>query len=558
MFVIFFCFIGARWIILIINIDVIVEWVVYRYNSAIVEIFVLVDWISCLFIRVVLIISSIVIWYRVSYMGQDKSIIRFMILVVLFVSSMVLMILIPSLFRVLFGWDILGLVSYCLVIYYQRRRSYDSGIVTVLSNRIGDVGLLMAIGISLIYGRWNIYILKFNGQGILLIMVLLAAITKRAQMPFSSWLPMAIAAPTPVSALVHSSTLVTAGVYLIIRYNRFIIIRGLNEFLLVISVSTILISGLMANFEYDLKKIIALSTLRQLGLMMSVLGLGGDLLGFYHLLTHAVFKSLLFISAGAIIHSRGDNQDIRYYGNLKDFIPFVIIRFYVSTLALMGYPFLSGFYSKDLIIEVSYISDIGFILISIMLVSLSLTVVYSLRLCIFVYYGPLVQRPLNFSSEDKLINISMFFLIFLRVRVGSMLNWIFFFDCEVPYLSWGVKMLTIIFFVGGILFGLIWVYIVKDNISVRSLKYKGFLKFNFSFLSSMWLLNYLHIMMVRDLTKISSWAYTLDSYWVEFIEGGSWFNLKLTLKEIYYRQFKIYKVVSLHMILLVLFIYLIL
>lgn len=117
------------------------------------EVFVLVDWVSCLFIRVVLIISSMVIAYRVSYIGGDKSIVRFMVLVLLFVRSIVLIILMPRLFRILFGWDILGLTSYCLVIYYQRRNSYDSGMVTVLSNRLGDIGLLLGIGIALIYGR---------------------------------------------------------------------------------------------------------------------------------------------------------------------------------------------------------------------------------------------------------------------------------------------------------------------------------------------------------------------------------------------------------------------
>lgn len=302
-------------------------------------------------------------------------------------------------------------------------------------------------------------------------------------MPFSSWLPMAMAAPTPVSALVHSSTLVTAGVYLIIRYNKFIIGRCVREVLLIVSVSTMLISGIMANFEYDLKKIIALSTLSQLGLIMSVLGLGFDFIGFYHLVTHAIFKSLLFMRAGAIIHAGGGNQDIRFYGNLKNFVPFSIIRFYVSIIALMGYPFLSGFYSKDLVMEFSYILEVNFFLIFIILISLSLTVVYSLRLCYFVYYSQSLHGPMGLVSECAVINFSIFFLMFLRVGVGSMLNWVFFFDFGVSYLALRSKIMTIGFFMGGVVLGGVWV-IMKMKLNEGSLKYKFFLNFVISFLSS--------------------------------------------------------------------------
>ena len=178
-----------------------------------------------------------------------------------------------------------------------------------------------------------------------------------------------MAAPTPVSALVHSSTLVTAGVYLIIRFNKFLIRTGTDKILFYLAIMTIFISGLIANFEVDLKKIIALSTLRQLGLIIIILSLGLNLLSFYHLLTHAIFKSLLFICAGIIIHLINNNQDIRLCGKLNEFIPFTIIRFYISSLALIGFPFLAGFYSKDLIIEMIYLININmFILIFIIIV----------------------------------------------------------------------------------------------------------------------------------------------------------------------------------------------
>merc|ERR1712071_657655 len=166
--------------------------------------------------------------------------------------------------------------SYLLVIFYQRRKSRNAGIITALTNRLGDVGILVCIGLISIRGDWNFRIVDLNSDlstGVYLIILILAAITKRAQIPFSAWLPAAMAAPTPVSALVHSSTLVTAGVYLIIRFRPALEGSKVQRILLIISCLTIFIAGLGANFEYDLKKIIALSSLRQLGVILSILAL---------------------------------------------------------------------------------------------------------------------------------------------------------------------------------------------------------------------------------------------------------------------------------------------
>jgi len=197
--------------------------------------------------------------YRKDYIRGDKFINRFIFLVLIFVISIILLIISPNLIRILLGWDGLGLISYCLVIYFQNVKSYNAGILTALSNRIGDVALLIAIAWILNYGGWNYifyidyikndYLIKIIGG-----FVVLAAMTKRAQVPFSSWLPAAIAAPTPVSALVHSSTLVTAGVYLLIRFNCLLLDNILGQFLLIVAGLTIFISGLGANFEFDLKK----------------------------------------------------------------------------------------------------------------------------------------------------------------------------------------------------------------------------------------------------------------------------------------------------------------
>jgi len=252
-------------------------------------------------------------------------------------------------------------------------------------------------------------------------LVILAAITKRAQIPFSSWLPAAIAAPTPVSSLVHSSTLVTAGVYLLIRFN-YALTRTLILILIFIGTITIFIAGLGANFEFDLKKIIALSTLRQLGLIISILALGEYKLALFHLLTHALFKALLFICAGCIIHNVGGYQDIRYIGALISCMPLTCTFFIISNLSLCGLPFLAGFYSKDLVLEVLSIRYLNMYIYIIFFLSTGLTVCYTFRLLYYVIVGDFNYLSLNSTSDIGLIILKgIRGLIFIVVLAGRML-----------------------------------------------------------------------------------------------------------------------------------------
>jgi NADH-ubiquinone oxidoreductase chain 5 len=386
-FSLFSIFLGIKYII---GLDVLfVEWEILTINRRRIIITFLFDWMSLIFMGLVLFISSIVIFYRTYYIRGDRFFYRFIILVYLFVLSIVFLILSPNIIRILLGWDGLGLVSYCLVIYYQNTKSANAGIITILSNRVGDVAILLRISWVLNFGSWNFFYLQhiYEKTEILfvLVIVILAAMTKRAQMPFSAWLPAAIAAPTPVSSLVHSSTLVTAGVYLLIRFNYTL---GLNEVLFYLGVFTIFISGLGANFEIDLKKIIALSTLRQLGLIMITLSLGFFELSFFHLITHAMFKSLLFLCAGVFIHSIGDTQDIRLIGGLYISCPVTSFYFIGSSLALCGFPFLSGFYSKDLILEMYFMMSINVFIFLFIFLSTIFTLTYSVGWFILFFLTP--------------------------------------------------------------------------------------------------------------------------------------------------------------------------
>lgn len=240
--------------------------------------------------------------------------------------------------------------SYFLVIYYQRKGSFNAGAITAFTNRLGDVGMLGVISVLMCFN-----LNRFNSTpllGLAAVVILAACATKRAQMPFSAWLPAAMAAPTPVSSLVHSSTLVTAGIYILLRFRR----RLPSGFLVIIFILgglTSTMAGGAALVERDMKKLIALSTLRQLGFMLSIYGAGHPEVCFFHLFTHAFFKALLFMTAGVIIHSRRDYQDFRQISKLGGVLPFTALVAGVALSRLCGLPFLSGFYSKDIFLEFS-------------------------------------------------------------------------------------------------------------------------------------------------------------------------------------------------------------
>lgn len=524
-FIEFFVLFIVRIYIFFLNIRVIIEWSFFRVRSLRINIFILLDWVSVLFVRLVFLISSIIFFYRKIYIEGDKIVDRFNILVFLFIISIILIVIRPRIFSILFGWDGLGLISYCLVIYYQNYLSYNSGIVTVLFNRVGDVALLVSIGLIFVYGSWSQWVMD---RYIIVLFLVLAAITKRAQVPFRVWLPKAIAAPTPVSALVHSSTLVTAGVYILIRYNKVLVGRGCRWIVLFISIFTRFISGLIAYFEYDLKKIIALSTLRQLGVIFLSLRIGQEIVSFFHLLMHAIFKSILFIGAGIIIHFSIGNQDIRGFGGLNNFCPFLIVRFYVSIFSLCGFPFISGFYSKDLIIELVYLYSVRWVLIIINIFSLTLTVIYSFRLVRYRFFGRMKVRVYRRRVGDNLIiSISIIILIILRMVTGRIIRWLFFFDLVIPYIIIEIKIITLI----SCLFGLI--LRILSNKLVKKLE-----KVIVRFFRTMCFLEFLR----RGLRKIilvrGRWGLDIDKTWIEYsgwivfkeIRLSLWNNLELKLR----------------------------
>nr|YP_010737974.1 NADH dehydrogenase subunit 5 [Neopsylla specialis]WEQ92384.1 NADH dehydrogenase subunit 5 [Neopsylla specialis] len=494
-----------------------IEWEIISMNSSSILMMLLMDWMSLMFMGFVLFISSMVILYSEDYMGGDININRFILLVLAFVMSMMLMIISPNLISILLGWDGLGLVSYCLVIYYQNSKSFNAGMLTVLMNRVGDVTMLLSIAWMMNYGGWNflmyIYymsdVMEYKMIGVLL---MISAMTKSAQIPFSAWLPAAMAAPTPVSALVHSSTLVTAGVYLMIRFNELIMSSDLGMVLLLISSLTMFMSGLGANFETDLKKIIALSTLSQLGLMMSSLSFGMYKLAFFHLLMHALFKALLFLCAGSIIHLCKNLQDIRIMGAMSGQLPLVGMVLSMANLALCGLPFLAGFYSKDMILESYSSMNFNYIIYFLFYFSTGLTVCYSFRLSILLFMSSMKMFSLILIKDLVELKVMMMYSLFiLSIFCGSSFSWFIFVTPSVMFISVSMKLLVLMVMILGAWIGF--------EISSYSLSfYKNMNKKIMYFMGGMWFMPLLSVYFIYyPLLSGSKMMKSSDQGWFEFM-----------------------------------------
>nr|YP_003495114.1 NADH dehydrogenase subunit 5 [Platevindex mortoni]ADD37169.1 NADH dehydrogenase subunit 5 [Platevindex mortoni] len=405
---------------------------------------VILDKVSLSFGAVVTLISACVFTFACKYMEEDIFFYRFIWILAAFVISMSLLIFSGSVFFLLLGWDGLGITSFALIIYYQSFESLSAGFQTLMANRIGDSLIVSSMFLFVLQGQFSFASL-WPTMGVLILLLSVAALTKSAQFPFSSWLPAAMAAPTPVSALVHSSTLVTAGIFLIIRlsYNM-PLSDSVTSLLLLCGAVTCLLGGWAATFENDIKKIIALSTLSQLGVMVFSLGLGSATLALFHLYTHALFKALLFLAAGAILLASFGAQDIRLLGSIGLCMPLTVVLFNVSSLCLVGAPFLSAFYSKHLILEVMFKSGVNLFSIFLMLVATMMTAKYvarSLKALVwskpgmsglslpesFLVYLPMVVLGLGGLMGGKLlasIDISNMEVVLLPQMLGGLINFV--------------------------------------------------------------------------------------------------------------------------------------
>ena len=313
------------------------------------------------------------------------------------------------------------MTSFLLVIYYNNRDSLSAGIITALINRVGDVFFILVIGAMSSYLSFGCYRGQEAVWVLLRILVLLGRVTKRAQVPFSAWLPEAMAAPTPVSTLVHSSTLVTAGVYVIIRFSE--LLRRVAVYaLLFCSMITVIIAGMGGTIEVDIKKVIALSTLRQVGIIMFSIRVGAVVVAFFHLVVHAFFKALMFMCMGGVIFYSGGYQDARFLGSLWQKMPLASALMILRNISLIGLPFMSGFYSKELIIShflVDSCSLVGFVML---FFSLVLTMAYGVRILLLIIVSRERHSIRHYKSGNCYYVGALLLIRNGAVRVGLLLQ----------------------------------------------------------------------------------------------------------------------------------------
>lgn len=507
------------------NHTILVEWELLRIETTRLYVPILIDKFRITFGITVTMISLSVIIFRITYISGDPNLEYFIYIVILFVLSITILIFIPNLIILLLGWDGLGLTSYLLVIYYQSDSSLGAGIVTALTNRIGDALLILAGAWILSAGNWNLHVTRNGVLWFTAMAIMVAAITKRAQMPFSAWLPAAMAAPTPVSSLVHSSTLVTAGVYLIFRfYETLTNFWYFNSFIFYTGTVTCLIASLAATFEWDFKKVIALSTLSQLGVIIIALGLSQPLLAFFHLVTHALFKALLFICAGNIIHCKQNNQDLRLMGNIWSSIPVTCTSLNVANIALCGLPFIAGFYSKDLIIERIFYNNHPISTRLAILAGACLTSLYSIRLSIYTLWSPVKSTTARTANDERIfIYTPCLILLTGAISGGATISWLLLPSSNLFTLPFALKIITLTLILSIALLGY---FLVTNFTQIPGLH----------FFTTIWFLT--HITSPPLVTKAIKFSQTFvnnELTWIELLSGKGMFhrvkNITLTLQK---------------------------
>ena len=371
------------------------------------EVGFLIDGLSAMMMCVVTFVSLMVHIYTIGYMEEEDGYNRFFGYISLFTFAMLMLVMSNNMLQLFFGWEAVGLVSYLLIgFYYNKPSATHANMKAFLVNRVGDFGFILGIGLIAAYaGTLNygeafakgdeLAKLMLPGTSWMLVTVIciclfIGAMGKSAQFPLHVWLPDSMEGPTPISALIHAATMVTAGIFMVARMSPlFELSDTALSFIMVIGGITALFMGLLGIIQNDIKRVVAYSTLSQLGYMTVALGASAYSVAVFHLMTHAFFKALLFLAAGSVILGMHHNQDIRWMGGVRKYMPITWITFLLGSLALIGTPLFSGFYSKDSVIEAvheSHLAGAGFAYFAV-LAGVFITAFYSFRLYFLVFHG---------------------------------------------------------------------------------------------------------------------------------------------------------------------------
>ena len=369
----------------------------------------LIDRLTATMMLVVTFVSLMVHIYTIGYMEDDDGYQRFFSYISLFTFSMLMLVMANNFMQLFFGWEAVGLVSYLLIgFWYKKDTAIYANLKAFLVNRVGDFGFLLGIGLVLmVFGTLDyaavfanaashandiapIPGVSWNMMTAICILLFIGAMGKSAQFPLHVWLPDSMEGPTPISALIHAATMVTAGIFMVARMSPLYELSDTAlSFVMVIGAITALFMGFLGIIQNDIKRVVAYSTLSQLGYMTVALGASAYSVAIFHLMTHAFFKALLFLAAGSVIIAMHHNQDIRYMGGLKKYMPITWITSLIGSLALIGTPFFSGFYSKDSIIEavaLSHLPGSGFAYFAVV-AGVFVTAFYSFRMYFLVFHG---------------------------------------------------------------------------------------------------------------------------------------------------------------------------